>query len=1129
MKLTSMMLVIILSPAFASTYAQITKLSVSAKSKTLESVLKQIEKESEFLFFYNTEEVNKNEKISLQVTDASITDILDEITTKTQISYTIKDRHIVLTASRPTTRNSTPQQEKQKIQGVVTDAFGDPVIGANIVEENTTNGTITGVDGDFSLEINKNAVLIISYIGYNSQQVSTSGKTHLAITLEEDALMLEEIVAVGYGVQKKVNLTGAVSQITSKALENRPIANISQGLQGVVPNLNVNISDGSPGSTPKLNIRGIATIRDNDNSEPLVLVDGVQMNINMLNPEDIETISVLKDASSAAIYGARGAFGVILITTKSGKMEKKTTIDYSGSVQFNTHTYLPDLLSAVDYMDASNESSFNANGKNKYTDDQVRWVKEYNADPLNNPVYHTLENGKIFWNGGNNNYKQMLQKWSPTHKHTVSLNGGNKQMNYYVSAGYMGQEGMFKNHTDKFKRYNFLSNLNASITERFRLGFKASYSQTEYDEPHRYTAKGSSWWEQMTRGEPQILFPIYTPDDSPVGGGVPTEHFYNFLASGSRKVSNREVALFSINGELDLIKDLKLKGDFSYTTTNYREKDVQKEFGYIRDSWALQNSATFPSFIETRRRHTNYFAGNIFADYNTSINKVHNISALVGFNQEWETYREDYIKKEELISMDIPSINLGVGKTVATDTEYEWAIRGVFMSLKYNYMGKYLFEMNGRYDGTSKFPHDSRFGFFPSFSAGWRISQENFMRSTDNWLNDLKLRVSYGKLGNQNVKEYYPYIASFGTTQQTQFIINDKLPISVSPPGLVASDLSWETTKTINLGIDVMVFNKLNASFDWFQRRTEDMLTVGEKLPGVIGTSAPQRNNANMKTTGWELSLKWHDALSNGLKYDIGLVLSDYTSEITKFDNNPNKLYDNYYKGRKLGEIWGYVTEGIFQSAEEVAAHANQSQLGNGGKWGPGDIKYANLNDDDVINWGDKTVDNPGDTKIIGNSTPRYQFGITGNLDWKGFDFNFFIQGVGKRDFFPSGNYYWGHISNAAAIGTYEVYKKAWREDNPNAFYPMWKAGSSGYNARVQTRYLQNGAYARLKNLTLGYSLPKELVQKISLNKVRVYCSGYNLFEITKVRGNFDPEIAGNVGQYYPLQRSFMFGLQVTL
>ena len=1101
-------------------------ISLNLNNVTVKKAIETLKETNGYSFVFASGDIDTRKTISIAATDKPISEVVKQILNDQTLSFEIKGKNIIV---KKGTDTNLPDDKKQRISGVITDANGEPVIGANVIESGTVNGTITDLNGKYSLEVSPNSTLQITYVGYDTQEIKIGGQTTINIELKEDSQALEEVIVVGYGVQKKVNLTGAVSQVSSKVLENRPITNLSQGLQGVVPNLNINNSDGNPNSTAKMNIRGAATISD-DATSPLILVDGVQMtHFNMLNPEDIESISVLKDASSAAIYGARGAFGVILITTKGGKANTKPVIEYSGSIQFNTHTYLPDMLSAVDYMDASNESSFNNSGKNKYTDEQVQWVKDYNADPVNNPIYHVLDNGKIFWNGGNDNYTQMLSKWSPTHKHTVSVNGGSEKINFYASAGMMHQDGMFKDYTDVFKRYNFLTNVSAKLVENFRLGFKATYSQTIYDEPHRYTTKGSSWWEQMTRGEPQILYPIYTPEDSPVGGGIPTEHFYNFLASGSRNNTKREDATFLINGEWDIIKGLKLKGDFSYRTTNYRNKDIQKEFSYIRDSWTTQNSATYPSFISDENRHTDYFAGNIFMDYTTNINQKHNIYALIGFNQEWELYRMSSIKKENLVSMEVPSINLGTGNIIGKDSEQAWAIRGAFMRFKYDYKGKYLFEMNGRYDGTSKFPHSSRFGFFPSFAGGWRISEENFMSSTRNWLNDLKVRVNYGSLGNQNVSGVYPYISTFDVTQQTQYILNGNLPISVTAPGLVASDLTWETVKTLNLGVDITLLNKLSASFDWFDRRTINMLTEGDKLPSILGTDSPRRNNANMKTNGWEVSLRWQDALNNGINYDVSLILSDYVSKITKYDNNPSKLYETYYVGKTIGEIWGYETVGIFQSKEEVAASADQSQLGNGSKWGPGDVHYADLNGDKVINWGDKTVDNPGDTKIIGNTTPRYQFGITGNIAWKGFDLNIFIQGVGKRDFFPSGNFFWGQINNAGAVGTYEVYNNAWREDTPNALYPIWKAGSAGYNAKTQTRFLQSGAYARLKNLTLGYTLPNALTSKLYLNRLRVYFSGQNLCEITNIKGGFDPEIIGNVGEYYPLQRSILLGLQITL
>jgi len=383
-------------------------------------------------------------------------------------------------------------------------------------------------------------------------------------------------------------------------------------------------------------------------------------------------------------------------------------------------------------------------------------------------------------------------------------------------------------------------------------------------------------------------------------------------------------------------------------------------------------------------------------------------------------------------------------------------------------------------------------------------------------------------LGNQNVSGNYPYISQFGINQQVPYIINGALPLGLTPPGLVAADLIWETSTTLNLGVDANVIRKLNFSFDWYRRTTSDMLTDGDKLPAVLGTSVPRRNNAELETTGWEFTLKWRDNIKNSLKYDIGLVLSDYSSMVTKYYNNPNKIYTSYYLGQRIGEIWGYETIGIFQTPEEVTSAPGQNQLGNNGKWGPGDVRYANLNNDNVINWGDRTVDNPGDTKIIGNSTPRYQFGITGNANYKNFDVSLFFQGIGKRDFMPTGAYYWGHLQNQNAVGTYEIWNNAWSEDNREAYYPIYKNLSS-YNILPQTRFLQSGRYIRLKNITLAYSLPKTFISKVKIANLKFYASGYNVWEYAVLRGKYDPEQIDNVGQHYPMQRSVLFGIEVTL
>ncbi len=1117
----------LVSLTFGNSYSQ-TKVTLHFEKATIQQVLETLEDQTGHVFLYKDEIFDPGKRYSVDFVEEPFEEVLKSVCATAGADYELRsERQIILTKKEKEAAVTRITQQQHTITGVVTDQNGQPLPGVTVIVKGTTTGTVTSSDGSFSLTIPQNAeTLQFSFVGMQSQEIPIEGRGTFTVVMEEEAIDLEEVVAVGYGVKKKVNLTGAIAQVTEEVLKDRPITNIGQGLQGVVPNLQVTFPDGDPKSSPSFNIRGTTTI-SGEAGNPLILVDGIQMNMNMLNPNDIESISVLKDAASAAIYGARGAFGVILVTTKKGLKNREPRISYSGSLQLNTHTYLPDVFNGLDYMKAANEAQFNRNKTYRYSEEQLRWTEEYLKDPINNPVYHEMANGKIFWHRGENSYKEMIQDWAPTHKHSFNVTGGAKRFNYFASVGYMNQEGLFKDVTDVFKRYNMMLNLEMNVTDWLNIGFKSNYNRTWHDEPHRFTGKGTSWWEQMTRGEPQILYPVVTPDYSPVGAGVPTEHFYNFLNSGSRNVTHVETAIYSINAEAKIYRGLSLKGDFNYRTFNSKNKDFIKTFGFIRDTWQLQYNHTSPSYAYKESAHEDYFSTNIYGDYLLSVDNSHNFHVLLGYNQEWNLYENFSAQRENLISGDVPVIKLGVGNDYTNDSESDWAIRGIFLRFNYDYKGKYLFEMNGRYDGTSKFPKKSRFAFFPSISVGWRIMEEPFMENLRTTIDNFKIRASYGSLGNQNVSGNYPYISNFGVNQNVAYIIDGQRPIGLIPPGIVSADLTWESTTTLNFGFDATIFGNLDFSLDWYKRGTTNMLTAGDKLPSVLGTSVPRRNNADLETKGWELSTVWRDKLDNGLQYDLGVVLSDYQAVITKFDANPNKIYTSYYVGQKIGEIWGYETVGLFQSTEEVSNSPNQNQLGNAGKWGPGDVRYANLNDDDVINWGDRTVDNPGDTKIIGNSTPRYQYGITGNIKYKRIDFNVFFQGIGKRDFMPVGNYFWGHNAVAVATANYDIWNNSWREDNRDAYFPIYKGGSS-YNRLTQTRFLQSGAYVRLKNITVGYTLPSLLLSKMKISNLRMYLAGYNLWEYTPLRGNFDPEQVENLGQHYPMQRSYLFGIEVT-
>ncbi len=577
----------------------------------------------------------------------------------------------------------------------------------------------------------------------------------------------------------------------------------------------------------------------------------------------------------------------------------------------------------------------------------------------------------------------------------------------------------------------------------------------------------------------------------------------------------------SIAPTIKIAKGLNLKGDFSYESYNYHQKTCVPELDEITFSWTPAVSPhTYPSWLYKESDHQDKFALNIYGDYITTLLEKHHIYALAGFNQEWMKYNGLWSKGTNLLTSSLPVISQTLGTKTTSDSESEWAIRGTFFRLNYNYDEKYLFEFNGRYDGTSKFPTDSRFKFFPSLSAGWRISEEKFAENLRNVINNLKVRVSYGSLGNQNVSNYI-YFPSYTTVSQVGYLFDGVRPMGVYAPGLVSPDLTWETAETIDFGFDISVLSKFDFSFDWYNRTTGDILVAGDQYPALLGTSAPTKNSGEMKSVGWEVSTTWRDKLRSGLKYDISFVLSDYQSEITKFDGNPEKVLSSLYVGQKMGEIWGYKTMGLFQSAEEIAEAPSQKKI-NSGVWYPGDVRYENLDGDEEIFTGSNTASDPGDRKKVGNNTPRYQFGISMNAEWENFDLNLFFQGVGKRDFWTDDKFYWGQMK-LDGTGTWHSYENSWTTEHRDAFFPGYRYFDG--NTQVQTRYLQNAAYIRLKNLTIGYTLPVTLTKQIKIEKARVYFSGQNLWEKTKVIDTLDPE---TINGTYPVMRSYALGLQVS-
>lgn len=1026
-------------------------------------------------------------------------------------------------------------QQNGVCNGVVTDTTGETVIGASVVVKGTTNGTITGLDGDFSLSgVTKGSILVVSFVGYQNTEVKWNGQP-LTIVLKEDTKVLDEVVVVGYGTQKKANLSGAVAAVDGKVLQDRPITNIGQGLQGVVPNLNITMNNGgAPGATSSFNIRGNTSL---NGGSPLVLVDNVQMDANLVNPDDIESISVLKDAASASIYGARAAYGVILITTKKGKKSDKPTVSLSATGYWQSPALTFHNVNSMQYLTMMDEAYQNDGGSGHYFKSQVyQYAEDYFNGKYDSPVffdtaYDTYKYGYC----GNTDWWDELYKTSFSQIYTANISGGNDRTTYYASVSMNDQGGILKAGDDKYNKYNANVNISSNITKWLNVSAKIAHTYTDELHPTGGTTamnstaySGLSSYSGMMKGDLSPLMPVKHPDGHYAGQGSYTNPVAIMEQGGNAQYKQNDLWMTGAV-KITPIKGLVINADYTW---NFYGKSSNQHVQNFYDYTAVPGTENYypwtnPSSVTVTNNDDYYNAFNAFAEYTFSLKEKHNFKVMVGYNQENKHKKYHYAGRKNLIDSSNPSLNLAYGDMAMNGSETHWSVNGFFARINYDYKGKYLLELNGRYDGSSKFPHGDRYAFFPSASVAWRVSEEKFWEPIRGWFDNFKLRASYGSLGNQALDESrygnFPYLATYGINTKYGALLNGTRPVAVSVPGLVSASFTWETVNQIDFGFDASFFGgRLNTSFDWYRRNTKDMLTAGQALPAVLGTSVPQENAADMKTVGWEVSLEWNDRLSNGLGYHIKGVLSDYQASITKF-SNPTKLLGTHYVGEKLNEIWGYVSNGLFQSDEDAKA-ADQSYL-SGGSWGAGDVKYEDLNNDGKIDIGKNTLDDSGDRKIIGNSTPRYSYGITAGFDYKGFDFEMFWQGIGKRDYWLGGSQFWGFTDEWCTPLTSSL--DYWTEDNRDAYFPrLHHYGVNGGNHQVSTRYLQNAAYLRLKNVVLGYTIPRSITEKVKISRLRVFVQGENLLTFTPLIDSYDPETLNNMT--YPINKKISVGLNLT-
>lgn len=1029
--------------------------------------------------------------------------------------------------------NSSPEarmvvaQQQHACKGTVRDAQGSPLVGVSVSVEGRKGGTVTDLDGNFYIpNVPNGSNLIFSYVGFSKQKVQYTGKP-LFITLNEDKKTLNEVVVVGYGIQRKVNLSGAVSTVNTKELENRPVLNVGQALQGTVANLNVTIGSGSAVDNPSFNIRGTTSL---NGGSPLIVIDGAVSDastLNSMNPNDIASISVLKDASSSAIYGSRAAFGVILVTTKSGTSEK-LVVHYNNDFAFRSNTKMPEIISDP-YIVAQWRNTMSYPWYNLYNEEKLAYAKKCSEDPSTSPYYLDPKTGRYTYFGHTDWVKEAYKDNVLSMTHNVDISGKSGMASYYFSGGYQYTDGMIKYGTDTFNRYNTRSKISFQLTPNWTVSNNTSLTFEKYNAP---TALNSSYYWEINRLNPLDM--VKNPDGSWTSSGASV---LGIMDSGGRTKSREANIITTFSTKWDVIKDvLSLNAAFTYNSSNYRDRYSVLPVAYQEGPETTPRYKNETSSAGSSSSYSRHLTFDAYASFHKTIAKKHVLSAVAGFNQESYRYEYTDLSRKELISASLPTLQLATGDKNIGESITTWALRGAYGRLNYTFDNKYIIEFDGRYDGTSRFPHDSRFVFSPSGSAAWVVSQEKFFQPLTDIISFMKIRYSYGRLGNQDVGAY-AYIASMGSGKISQ-ILDGSQPVYVSAPGLVSGDLTWEKVTTSNLGLDLYFLkDRLSLSADVYTRSTKDMLTAGQPLPGVLGTSVPRENAANLKTNGWELTIGWKDhstVAGHPLHYHAEFNIADSKAKITKFAN-PTGTLSSYYVGYRMGQIWGYTTEGFFTSEEDIANHADQSLVASylGTRpLAPGDLKFKDLNGDNKISSESYTLDKHGDLSIIGNSSKRYTYGFVAGADWCGFDFSIFLQGVGKKDYSPSGDlYFWGIYAQPWTNLTKGNYVDHWTEETPNAYFPRPKsyvAEGGAEAALTQTKYLQDASYLRLKNLTVGYALPDALVKRLGLSRLRVFFSGDNLAVWSGLYKYYKVDPEGLGGQRYPLQRSWSFGLNIT-
>ncbi|RAV30461.1 SusC/RagA family TonB-linked outer membrane protein [Sinomicrobium soli] len=1084
------LMMISVSHALGQHKAETTKISINKEAATLVQIFSEISKNTEINFSYGQFIIKNTKKYKAVYRDQTVTSILQELGKKAAFKYLVRGNDIVITAApapEPAPGNAEKSQNLM-VRGTVTDPDGNPMPGVNIVEKGTTNGEISDFDGNYAIGIqNADAVLVFSYLGYQMQEIEVNGQYEISVQLRPDTSELNEVVVVGYGLKKKVNLTGAVATIEGDDISKRPVMRSSSALQGLAPGITVTQSSGRPGyDDGSIRIRGIGTL---GNSNPLVLIDGVEGSLDGVNPNDIENISVLKDAASASIYGSRAANGVILVTTRTGKNEKisVTYRTYTGWQQF---TDLPDYADGYTYMTKLNEAYNNMGRTPLYSEE---YLADYLANKSTDPDHYP----DVDW-------QDLIYKNAAAVKsHYLSFSGGNK-VKLMSSLGYQDQEGVIPGHHSE--RFSYRLNASMNVLKNLQASVFLSARRSVVNSPGNSPGGIIHLVNRVA--------PIYAAQlsDDRYGVGINGQNPMAIIEKGGfdKRVYNNFKSTFLFNYQPVEGADI----EFNFTP-NY---DTSTGKNFIRTIETYEADSEEPAFtvpvnstLAQSSSNTLEITMRLLGRYNRTIGD-HHLGFLAGFEQIESKYESFNASREgfqfpEYTELDAGSIELMKN----SGSSSEWALRSYFGRINYDYKGKYLLEANIRRDGSSRFARGHKWGVFPSFSLGWRVSEENFLKDI-RWLSNLKLRGSWGELGNQLIGNY-PFASVISL--DTPYVF-DGIPANGAAQMEMANSLiSWETTASYDLGLDFGVFgNRLNLEFDYFVRNTSDIL-LNLPVPTIIGLASPVQNAGKVKNTGWEIALNYRNN-ERAFKYQVGLNLSDVKNEVTDLKGAGPFIstYTINEEGSPINALYGYRSSGLFQTSEEVENAPEQF-----GNYGPGDIKYEDLNDDGVINADDKTV--------LGSSIPRYTYGLNVGMEFKNFDLGFLIQGVGKSDVLLRRDAAWAFY-NGGKIASWQL--DSWTPENTGASYPRLIADRSHNNFEDSGFWVYNGAYARLKNITLGYTFSEDITRHlpVAINSFRVYLTGDNLWAMHHLSDGWDPERPNGDATTYPITKTFVMGLNIT-